>query len=283
MRHPGILLLSLVMLTATTPRVATAQEFAAASVKPNTSGRGGGAGFQAGGRFVAPNATLRTLISVAYGDPVALDRSRMAEAPSWFDGERFDVEAKASGEFAEGPSPGGTPASGLAMLRALLADRFHLIAHWETRNIPVYSLVVRDQARRDPRLVASAGRPGQDCLAPGLTPAPGNVLPRCGSYILLNTGGNQFAIHARGITMANFARNLQNVAGRVVADRTSLDGPYSFDLTFEYRPPSTVGPDDGIGAAIFTAVQEQLGLRLQPGTAAAQVLVIDSATRPTPD
>ena len=259
-----------------------AQQFEAASIKPNDTDAPGGANFQAGGRFVARNQTLRRLISVAYGDPVALDQSRISGGPAWIDAERFDIEAKASEEFPEGPSPGGAPPSGLAMLRALLADRFKLLAHWETRSIPVYALV-RRSVRLDPRLVSSSGTPGTDCLPPGSVAPPGSALPRCGSYILLNTGGNEFAIHARGITMTNFARNLQNVAARVVVDRTNLPGSFSFDLDFEYRPVTASGTDNGIGPAIFTAVQEQLGLRLEATTSPAQVLVIDGASPPSAD
>src|SRR5262249_45103075 len=202
----SVLVLFSVLAFAVSPRVALAQQFEAASVKPNTTGNtGGGANFQPGGRFVARNATLRTLIAVAYGDPVALSDSRMAGLTGWMQSEPFDIQAKAPGEFPEGTSQGGAPASGLAMLRALLAERFKLATHWETRTIAIYSLVTRNDGRVDPRLVSSSGTPGKDCLAPGAVGEPDNTLPRCGSYILMNTGGNQFAIHARGITMAAFA------------------------------------------------------------------------------
>jgi uncharacterized protein (TIGR03435 family) len=258
--------------------------FEAASIKPTTAGDSvGAATFQPGGRFVARNVTVRGLIRGAFGDPVQLDPSRISGGPSWIDTDRFDLQARAAAEFSDLTFGGGSTATGAAMLRALLADRFRLATHWETRDVPVYALVRRDATRLGPRLVSSLATPGTDCLAGAAVASADTPLPRCGSYLLQNTGGNQFAIHARGITMTNFARNLQNVAGRVVLDRTVLDGTYSFDLDFEYRPASATSGDDGLGAAIFTAVQDQLGLKLDATKGPVDVLVIDHVERPTPD
>jgi uncharacterized protein (TIGR03435 family) len=82
--------------------------------------------------------------------------------------------------------------------------------------------------------------------------------------------------------MAALAKNIQNVAGRVVVDRTALDGTFTFDLDFELRTASTgSGADDGLGASLFTAVQEQLGLKLESTTGRADVLIVDGAERPT--
>jgi uncharacterized protein (TIGR03435 family) len=254
--------------------------FEAASVKPNTSGGSSDATFQAG-RFTARNATVRGLISSAFGDPLALPPQRIAGGPPWADTDHFDIQARAALEFPEASSGSEVTATGRAMLRALLVDRFRLATHWEKRDLPVYLLIRRSDARADPRLVSSAGKPGTDCQPAADAAAAGGPLPRCGSYLLQNTGGNQFAIHARGITMPSFARNLQNVAGRLVVDRTALPGPYSFDLDFEYRPPSATAADEGIGAAIFTAVQDQLGLRLESARLPVDVLAIDHVERPT--
>jgi len=258
--------------------------FEVASIKPNASGdSGGGLNFLPGGRFVARNVTPRALIRAAFGDPVQLDSSRMSGGPSWIDTDRFDVQARAAAEFSDLTFSGGYSVTGAAMLRALLAERFQLATHWESRNIPVYMLVRRDATRLGPRLVSSAGAAGTDCLPAGAVVPADTTLPRCGSYFLQNTGGNQFAIHARGMTMANFARNLQNIAGRVVLDRTALGGPYSFDLDFEYRPLSATSADEGLGAGVFTAVQEQLGLKLESTKGPVDVLVIDHIEKPTPD
>jgi uncharacterized protein (TIGR03435 family) len=279
----GRFALGVLLLLLSSALLGQTPSFEVVSVKPNRSGAGGsGANFQIGGRFVARNVTLRQLIRSAFGDPVQLDPSRMAGGPSWIDTDRFDVQARAAGEFSDLGSAGGSTATGSAMLRALLAERFQLATHWETRDIPAYLLIRRSHTRLNPRLVSSSGKRGTDCLDSGAV-ASDTVLPRCGSYLLQNNGGNQFAIHARGITMTNFARNLQNVAGRVVLDRTELLDTYSFDLDFEYRPLSATTGDDGLGAAIFTAIQDQLGLTLQSKTAPIDVLVIDHVERPTPD
>jgi uncharacterized protein (TIGR03435 family) len=257
--------------------------FDVASVKINTSGGSQSTeNFQLSGAFVARNVTLWALIQAAFGDPVQLDPSRMFGGPSWIDRDRFDIEARAATEFSDLTFAGGSTTTGAAMLRALLADRFQLTTHWDMRDIPVYRLIRRNDKRLAPQLVVSPGQPGKDCLSAGEVASVGTALPRCGSYLLANTGGDQFAIHAREITMINFARNLQNVAGRVVLDRTGLEGPYSFDLTFEVQPLST-SPNDGLGAAIFTAVEEQLGLKLEAAREPVNVLVIDHAERPTPD
>jgi len=262
----------------------TGPTFEVASIKPNTYGASGsGANFQPGGRFVARNVTVRVLIAGAFGDPVALAPSRMAGGPSWIDTDRFDVQARAAAEFPEFASGTASTATGAAMLRTLLVDRFRLASHWETRDIPVYALVRRNDARLGPRLISSPGTLGSDCLPAAAVGSADTALPRCGSYLLQNTGGDQFAIHARGITMTNFARNLQNVAGRVVLDRTELLGTYTFDLDFEYRPLSATTAADGLGGAIFTAIQEQLGLKLESTTGPVEVLVIDHVEPPTPD
>ncbi len=278
-------LVDVTRLPARTQSDAKPLAFEVASVKRNTSGTdsGAGANFQPGGRFVARNTTVRALIRGAFADPVQLDPSRMSGGPSWIDADRFDVQARAAAEFPDLTFSGGSTITGASMLRALLADRFRLATHWETRDIPVYALARRDAARVGPRLVSSSGTPGTNCLTAGAVASADTALPRCGSYLLQNTGGNQFAIHARGITMTDFARNLQNVAGRVVRDRTALSGAYSFDLDFEYRPPSATSADDGLGAAIFTAVQEQLGLKLESTTGPVDVLVIDHVEHPTED
>lgn len=283
--RPVIIGVGLAVLTVSPlAQVPPEARFEVASVKANRSGdTNGGTNFLPGGRFVARNATVRALIRGAFSDAVQLDPSRMSGGPSWIDTDRFDIQARAATEFSDLTFNGGFSATGAAMLRALLADRFQLAAHLESRDIPAYILTRQNESHLDPRLVSSPGKPGIDCLPPEAPPPANQVLPRCGLYLLQNTGGSQFAIHARGITMTNFARNLQNVAGRVVLDRTTLDGPYSFDLTFEYRPPSAITADDGLGASIFAALEEQLGLRLVATTAPLDVLVIDHVEHPTED
>jgi uncharacterized protein (TIGR03435 family) len=269
-------------LIAQTP-VQVGPAFEAASIKRNTSGGRSYENFQAGGRFIARNATMRALIGCAFSDPVALAPQQMAGGPSWIETEHFDVEARGSADFPEVSCGSVGTAMGSAMVRALLVDRSRLATHWEQRDLAVYALVRRSDRQPGPRLLTSAGKPGTDCQSATAAAIGDASLSQCGSYLLQNTGGNQFAIHARGITMPDFARNLQNIAGRLVVDRTELAGTFSFDLDFEYRPPSGTGADEGIGAAIFTAVQDQLGLKLDATRAPVNVLVIDHVDQPTAD
>ena len=164
------------------------------------------------------------------------------------------------------------------MLRALLAERLHLEAHLEMREQPVYELVF---ARRDRSLGPQIIRTERNCAeaaaardagqpAPPLAPAS-NGAPPCG--IRANRG--EFL--AGGITMEGLARNLASRAGRVIFDRTGLTGYYQVTLTFA---PDIAG-DASDAPTLFTALQEQLGLKLEPARAPLQTLIIDRVERPT--
>src|SRR5262249_11048538 len=114
-------------------------QFEVASIKPNKSGPGPQRiGIQPGGRFVATNIPVRDLISLAYGQPQPLPNFQIIGGPSWITSDRFDITAKAEGDAQ--PSPTGPPSQMFMMIRGLLADRFKLVAHEETRDQPVYVL-----------------------------------------------------------------------------------------------------------------------------------------------
>jgi uncharacterized protein (TIGR03435 family) len=225
---------------------------------------------QPGGRIVATNVTLRLLIRNAY----RVQDSQIVGGPDWIGTDRFDIEAKAPGNPTQGELQ--------LMLRALMADRFKLTVHNETRELPVYGLTL---ARADGRLGAQLRRSETDCsAAPGVTrgtppPAPaaaGTPQARCGFFVGPGT------ISARGVTMPALAASLSNNVSRVVLDRTSLAG--DFDVDLKWTPEggggaadSTPDPDT---ASIFTAVQEQLGLKLESARGPVDVLAIDAAERP---
>ena len=169
------------------------------------------------------------------------------------------------------------------LVRALLAQRFHLKAHTEMRELPVYLLErVRADGPLGPALRAT---PTSECAAPvaslGPQREPGSP-PPCG---VVSASPVRFT--ARGVAMSQFARNVRDMGGmtgvdRIVIDRTGLEGVYSFE--FDYRPVETAqlaGGDDN--PTLFDALREQLGLKLTPARAPVSVLVIDSATLPTPD
>ena len=256
--------------------------FDVASIKLNKSGSGGTLGFDPGGRFRAINTPLWRLLGEAYADapgsyPASrpLPRFRIVGAPSWIDSDRFDVEAR----------PERTPDGGQAhaMLRALLAERFRVLAHWETRELPVYNLV---KARADGRLGPQLRTSSVDCAA---LRAAGTTLPGAERSAqqrpcVLRFGRSQSS--AAGLTMSDFAEVvLPLYVGRAVVDRTSLAGPLEWSL--EWTPDQLlpmVGGDTKIdpnGPSLFAAIQEQLGLKLESSSGPVSVLVIERVERPT--
>jgi uncharacterized protein (TIGR03435 family) len=264
-------------LSAQAAREATSLSFDVASVKPNTSVEGErGFGFQPGGRFTARNVRLRELIAAAYGTPQPLPSFRIVGGPGWVGSEPYDVVAKAAADFPETAAQPGWSISGELMLRTLLTDRFNLAVHRETRDLPSYELVVaRPDRRLGQRLRPSSG---DDCTPRGST---GADIP-CGGF-----RGSPIHMSARAVTMDLVARFLENMLGRVVLDRTALNGTWSLDL--DYAPETASGGPPLVNGqvvdvpSIFAALQEQLGLKLAPITAPVDVIVIDHVERPTPD
>jgi uncharacterized protein (TIGR03435 family) len=262
--------------------------FEVASVKPNKSGDGRiMLGMQPGGRFTATNVSLRALIRQAY----QLQDFQIVGAPDWINDERFDIVAKAEGDIA--PVQPGTVGPMQMMLRNLLAERFKLVTHQESRELPIYALVL---ARSDGRLGSQLNASKVDCVArvaagrgrgmpPPGPPPPGQRL-ECG----LRIGPGTMAMG--GFPLQEFARTLSQFVQRVVVDKTGLTGPYDLDLTWtpDQRPQGVpppgappLPPIDPDGPSIFTAIQEQLGLKLDAQRGPVDVQVVDSVDRPTPD
>jgi uncharacterized protein (TIGR03435 family) len=232
--------------------------FDVVSVKPNTSGETGGTSRAQPGRYQGINVTLFRVITLAYR-PV----QEFAGGPDWIKTAHFDIEARSD------RSP--TPDQMLEMLRTMLADRFTLVVHNERKESPVYALTL---ARRDGRLGPRLKRAEAECAPPDSGPAQSSqARPRCGFRL-----GNG-ALSGEGATMARLASELSFV-DRQVIDRTGLAG--AFDIDLEWTPDSPgAAPSPDAGPSIFTAIQEQLGLRLEPATAPLDIIVIDSAERPT--
>jgi bla regulator protein blaR1 len=259
--------------------------FQAASVKPNASGAVGTRLDPAeGGRFAATNATLSILMRFAYDLP----EFRVAGGPAWLNTDRFDIVASAD----------GTPslAQKRLMLRALLDERFHVAAHTETRELPIYVLAL---ARSDGRLGAGLRRSVAECggseplgLLPGLAPSARNDAPSCGFFGFApdtNLPSGKGGLAFRGLTMGGFAETLVAMVHRSVKDETGLVGYYdgNFDFVAELPPPP---PPPGMPnpftqpfISVFTSLPEQLGLTLNSSRGPVDVLVIDSAEHPTPD
>ena len=282
-------------LHAQSPQVSPGPTFEVASVKPNNSGDGRVFFQNQPGRYTATNVTLRLLIRNAY----QLQDFQISGGPSWIGSDHFDIVAKIDGSaqdpFAAAQRPGPTPLQ--LMIRALLAERFKLTVHNETRDLPIYALVM---ARSDGRLGPELHRSETDCAAqmaaargrgaPAAPPQSGAPMP-CGIRI----GMGNLAVG--GATLSQVASSLSMFVGRVVQDRTGLTGAFDVNLTWTpdqmpQRAPGTPadqplrvnGVDiDPNGPSIFTAVQEQLGLKLDSQRGPVDILVIDRAEHPVED
>ena len=264
--------------------------FEVASVKENTSGESRARmQTQPGGRFVATNVRLKGLIADAFLGAQPLALSRVFGGPAWIESARYDITGKASTAFPL--SPDGPSKELLQMLRSLLEERFKLRAHRETRELPVYELVV---ARADGKVGPQLRQSEVDCEAiaammrAGNPPPPRQPLepPPCGAM------RGPARIIAGGIAMPQFATMLTATLGdesRLVVDKTGLSGRFAFALAWTPEqmptaaPPPGVPPIDPNGPSFFTALQEQLGLKLVPAKGPVDVVVIDSVERPTPE
>src|SRR5579862_7817127 len=244
--------------------------FEVASLKRNVSlSENGGGEMTPGGRFRLTNVDVQTIILIAYRTGSQLFRSQLAGAPDWTSSERYDITAKVGDDLA------GQPVSELfrlqpLLLQSLLEDRFSLKVHRETRQLPIYALI---RVTRDDALGPQLRRATVDCT----------VEPRrCG---LESTPGHFAAGSAPLSTMVSFlAANVQ----RFVVDRTGLDG--RFEVTIEWTPdrtPLPFGSDAPLTPAdkpsLFTALQEQLGLKLEPERGPVDVVVVDHIEHPTED
>jgi len=243
--------------------------FEAASVKPNKSADTNSR-MSAGrnGAVTVTNGTVKSVIRAAYG----VDASQVIGGPAWIDADRFDINAKAEGEISEPRLK--------EMLKALLADRFNLVVHQETRELPVYALVL---ARADGKFGPQLNRSDVDCAAlaraggppptgPATAASQGRPIGPCSMRI----GGGTMAV--RSNSMADVARALIGAVDRIVVDRTGLNGGFDLDLLWTPNPTPEVS-----GPSIFTALQEQLGLKLEAAHAPVEVVVIDRIETPGPD
>ena len=260
-----------------------------ASIKANKSGEPFvRIGMAPGGRFTATNVPARQLILMAY----QIQPFQIAGAPDWTTTERFDIVAKGSGPLA--PAAPGTPGPIQAMMKSLLADRFMLVAHLEKREMPIYALV---KARSDGKLGSQLTASTVDCATVnagrrgGPPPAPPNFngpAPQCG--MMVRPGG----VKAGGVPITQIIQLLSQNVQRIVVDRTGLTGNFDIDLSWTPdqipqargdAPPGApaLPPIDPNGPSLFTALQEQLGLKLDSTRGPVDVLVIDKVERPTED
>jgi uncharacterized protein (TIGR03435 family) len=267
-----------------TAEVATRQagpspSFDVASIKPNASIDGRGSlGPQPGGRWVMVNGTVLSIIFQAFN--LSTDDAVVGE-PDWVRTERYDVNAKAA-------DPAVTFDQMRLMLQALLRERFALVARREMQEQPTYALT---RANADGRLGPQFRRSSVDCdarraaIAAGKLPQTGPP-PRTGPVTPCTIRNRQDGLNSGGTTMPVLAVILTGYVGRIVIDKTGLAGDYEFDLDFapiRGGNPLSDPAQPSAFPSIFTAVQEQLGLRLVSERNPVPVVVIESIHRPTPD
>jgi uncharacterized protein (TIGR03435 family) len=281
-----------VTVALTSPLVAqspAAPAFEVVSVKPSDH-RGVGPGTATGnGRFTRADISLRQLIAIAYD----LGDNRIDGGPQWQTTRHFDIQARTS-EPVDGIEPLRP------MLKSLLADRFRLKVHVETREMPIYLLVAsRNDGQPGPAVTSST----IDCARAERDLAEASARDRDTVARLLAGEGVPCAImpmparagaagsmtmRARAASMAILAQMLTSFTGRMVRDRTGLTGRYDWELTFDRARRPIAQPPDGspLSASpsdsppLMTALQEQLGLTLESARGPVEMLVIDSAELP---
>ena len=249
---------------------ATRVEFDVVSIKradPDASG--GGMRTLPDGTSIMSNVAIGQFIRSAAPVPV----QEVIGLPDWANTERYDVTAK--------PPAGSTREQRSEMWRTLFAERMKLAAHVEEKERDTFGLVVaRSDGRLGPQLKASTldcspRPPGTPPPSPPATDA--DVLSRCGGRF------SNGSIVSGGITMDSLVGSLGGLAGRLVNNRTGLKGFYALQLKFS--PPRASGAPDATAPddvpEFFTALQEQLGLKLQPEKSIVPVFVIDHIERPT--
>lgn len=246
--------------------------FEVASVKPSNSDRRGMSwSAQPGGRFAATNISLAMIIRNAFG----LQESQLAGVPDWGMSEGFDIVAKAEQDF---PASDVKPSAVQLMVQSLLEERFRLVSHMETRELSAYALVI---AHADGRLGPGLKQSDVDCAALAAARRAGAPAPRRPDpgerrpCTMMMAGGT---LRAGSIPMSSLAASLSSPTQRMVVDRTGLTGNFDFDLSY-----ATEQSADTSSPSLFTALQEQLGLKLESVRMPTDVLVIDSVQRPTPD
>jgi uncharacterized protein (TIGR03435 family) len=255
-----------------------------ASIKPNKSGGNMVRMMIRPDGLSAMGGTLQMLIENAY----EIQDFQIVGAPKWVSSNRYDIEAKMDSsqmERLKTLSPDESRLESKRMLQALLANRFQLVVHRETKELPGYALVI---AKGGSKL--HQAKPG-DTYPNGIKGPDGK--PGTGLMIM---GGNGGPVTGQGISIEHLARLLSQQLGRTVVDETGLTGNY--DFTLQWTPDDRAGPmpdaSQGGGArsedapppdssrpSIFTAVQEQLGLKLESRKIPVEMLVIDHVEAPS--
>ncbi len=269
----------------------TKPSFEVASIKPNTSAEMGMSVMnQPGGRFVANGITLRLLMSFAY----RVRDYQIIGGPDWIASNRWNIEARAEEGTVPpriGPIDPNVPDPIALMVQSLLEDRFQLKFRRETRELPAYELTVAKGGAKvklsedqGPFVPPKPGDPPPPPFRPGGPMQRGSIRMGMGN------------LETNAIDFATFVQTLSQQLGRTVIDKTGLKGLYDIKLQWTPEMGQGIGPvgalppgvnppppPDPSGPSIFTAIQEQLGLKLESTKGPVEVLVIDSVQKPAED
>jgi uncharacterized protein (TIGR03435 family) len=250
--------------------------FEVASIKlDNSGGRGGRIEMPPNGRLTVTNVPIRVLITNAYN----IKDSQLIGAPDWVNNDRYDISAKAEGNMSQDQMR--------LMLQSLFADRLKLAVHRETKEAQVYELTPAKGGLKLTRTTET------NCVKfdrdhPPPPPTPGGPMPN----ICSNVGMSRGQINAWGVPMDRFVDVLSNLLGRNIIDKTGATGNYNFHVEFTpdqataggpFGPggPGDAPPPDSAGPNIFTALQEQLGIKADSAKGQVEMLVIDQVERPS--
>lgn len=240
---------------------------------------------RAGEHLTITNVSVRQLIADAYlpyngGWTPDLNFLISGALPNWTKSEHFDIDASAVGD--------PTIAQKQLMLQSMLEDRFKLVMHHETPELPVFALVLVKPGKTGPQLLPHADNTCVDPSKPDQAMVAGSI--PCGVFVVSNGPRDRPSVlipEARGITMPWFAQNLGFLVNRIVVDRTGLSGTFDLKFTYSVQPgqpgPARPDPTETEVPSIFTALQDALGLKLESQTSPVDVLVVDHIEEPTPN
>lgn len=295
-----VMTMALTVMPVLSQTPASKPQFEVASVKPNPSGRGGLMEVPPTGRVNIDSATFKTLMQWAF----RVQDYQIIGGPAWLAVDRFDLLASPPADFKPQPvvpcfAADCPPTPVQLMMQGLLADRFQLKVHRETRELPVYEMTI---AKSGFKLKEAA--PLQPQAGPGMPPPmpppppPGTPPPTSTSALPTPppgvTMGFPFGFTASSVQFGVLGFLLQDILGRPVIDKTGIKGDCDFKIVYSREgipnngpPPPPAGPDGpGLTAgdprpSIFTALQEEFGLKLESARAPVEVLVIDSVQKPS--
>jgi len=267
----AVVLVAAATLTGSAQSQPAAPGFEVASIKRNISSEPGGfIRVEEGVRFNATGVPLSFIIRQAYG----VLETQVANQPDWLTSERYDIRGKAPDGVEVFPNMA-------PLLRSLLQDRFGFQAHTEQRDLTTYDLVM---ARSDGRLGPKISRADFDCGARA-TATPPKAGPSGDPVCTITFGPGRILV--RGFSIGRFAGGLVGQVQRMVVDKTGLTGAWNFELLYTPDQPvrlnGAIVPPNPDAPSLFTAVQEQLGLKLESSRGPVDVLVIDRVNRPTED